>query len=134
MFMLNNGGAMAFAFPDTCWTPLGGLIAVPLPYPNASDTSLADPETICDNILLVGLPALNVESVLELSQGDDAGVDGGLVSETDMGKVIFVDGSEQVMLNAMPSVRVGDPTGQNGEPPNIIGMVASPSQIVVAAA
>ncbi|MFL9988895.1 DUF4150 domain-containing protein [Paraburkholderia sediminicola] len=125
---------MTFAFPDVCWTPLGGLIAVPVPYPNISDTSFADPDTICDNILVVGLPALTVESELETSEGDEEGVDGGVVSGTLMGKVIFLDGSEQVMLNAMPCVRLADLTGQNGEPPNIVGLVSTPSQTVVWAA
>jgi hypothetical protein len=132
MYMLNNGGAQAAAFPDVCLTPIPeDPNPASIPYPNSSDTTLADPATIAEEILVVGLPALNLASVLVSSEGDDLGTELGVVSKDVMGPVTFLLGSTSVTVNGVPAVRLSCPTGHNGEPPNAEGTITTPSQLVV---
>jgi len=130
MFLLNTGGAMTTAtVPDVCMTPAAPS-PVPVPYPNFAMSDMADPASIVENVLVVGMPALNMGSSLLLSQGDEAGsAGGGVACGQIMGKADFVDGSMTVMVGGMPGVCLTGMTTQNAN--NTVGLVASPSQVVV---
>lgn len=131
MFMLNNGGAMANSTtPDVCKTP-SPAGPVPMPYPNIADTRMADPGGLVKEVLIAGMPAMNQMSKVSLSNGDQAGVAGGVVSAKIMGEMAFVNGSNQVMVGGKPAVRVTCQTTHNGSPPNTMGMVSAPSQTQV---
>jgi len=81
MYMLNNGGAMALStVPDMCKTPVPPAGPVPLPYPNAADTSAADPGGLVMDVLVDGMPAMNMSSKVLMTSGDEAGVAGGVTS------------------------------------------------------
>lgn len=130
MFMLNNGGAQASASPDVCKvpTPAG---PVPTPFVNMGTTQMADPGGLVRNVLLVNMPALNQASKLLLSNGNQPGTVGGVVSNKIMGQVQFMNGSLKVMVGGKPAVRLGVMTGQNGAPVNAVGSVIQPSQTKV---
>lgn len=134
MFMLNNGGAMALAVPDVCITPVPtpvGPVPTPLPYPNTATTSMADPGGVVAKVLVVGMPALNIGSKITMTQGDQPGSQGGVISHKVMGEMNFLLGSATVMVGGKPAVRLTALTGHNGAPPNAEGAVIAPSQTIV---
>ncbi|GAB2896045.1 DUF4150 domain-containing protein [Paralcaligenes sp. KSB-10] len=129
MFMLTTGGAMTSAtVPDICKTQVGPAV-VPIPYPNLATTLEANPGAIVENVLVVAMPALNVGSSILMSNGDQAGIEGGVVSSEIMGEVMFTTSSVSVMVGGMPAVRLTDMTTQNSE--NTIGLAVSPGEQVV---
>lgn len=130
MFMLNNGGAQAMATPDVCKvpTPAG---PVPTPLVNLGTTSMADPGGVVTKVLLANMPALNQATKILLSNGNEPGVAGGVVSSKIMGQIQFTNGSVKVMVGGKPAVRVGAMTGQNGAAINAVGSVVAPSQVKV---
>src|SRR3546814_5181650 len=90
-------------------------------------SDMADPGSIVETGLVVGMPALNMGSSLLLSQGDEAGTAGGGVACGQiMGKAEFVDGSMTVMVGGMPGVCLTGMTTQNAN--NTVGLVASRSE------
>lgn len=127
MFMLNNGGAMANAMPDVCKTPTPAG-PIPTPYPNIATSNMADPGGIVQKVLVFNMPALNMATKILLSNGDQGGVAGGVVSNKIMGETQFTLGSLKVMVGGKPAVRLGAMTAQNGSPPNSVGSVIAPSQ------
>jgi hypothetical protein len=130
MFMLNIGGAVCMAtVPDVCLTPAAPS-PVPVPYPNIATTDMADPGSIVENVLVVGMPAMNQASTILLSNGDQGGTAGGGVACAEiMGETAFVTGSPTVMVGGPPGVRLTCLTTQNSN--NTIGLVSAPSQTVV---
>ncbi|AXM95518.1 DUF4150 domain-containing protein [Pseudomonas plecoglossicida] len=131
MFMLNSGGAKANSTaPDVCQTP-NPAGQIPVPYPNLADTSMADPGGLVRDVLVAGMPAMNQMSKVTTTNGDQAGVGGGVVSAKIMGEMTFVNGSLQVKVGGKPAVRVTCQTTHNGSPPNTMGLVSAPSQTQV---
>lgn len=131
MFMLNNGGAVASAtVPDICNTPTPAG-PVPVPYPNIAETTMADPGGLVQDVLIAGMPAMNQMSKILISNGDQAGVNGGVISGKVMGEMNFLTASACVTVGGKPAVRVTSLTGHNGAPLNTTGSVMSPSQTLV---
>ena len=130
MFQLTMNNGQNMAMPDTCLTPTPGG-PVPMPYPNISMTSTALPPTTCMTILVDGTPALNMLSEIPLSNGDEAGVNLGVVSGMIMGPTSYIMGSETLMLEGVPAVKLTSETGQNGESMNIPGACIVPSQVIM---
>jgi hypothetical protein len=64
-----------------------------------------------------------------LTNGDNAGIAGGLISQIMMGPSKHLKGSVKVFKSGMPTTRMLDPTGQNGMLPNVPGITLSPSQV-----
>lgn len=128
MFAVTLEAGQCLAFPDVCNTPVPPSPApVPIPYPNMAMPMLGDPP--CVVVLVVGAPALNMESMISTTVGDEPGVLGGLVTEEIMGEAEFVTASLKVSFEGAPAVRLGDMTTQNSD--NAIGSVLEPSQTVV---
>jgi uncharacterized Zn-binding protein involved in type VI secretion len=117
------------AMPDVCKTPAPPAPPVPLPYPNMAEMSMAVPPV--PNVLVSGSPAINKSSKITLSNGDTAGVAGGVVSGSFMQEVQFVMGSTIVSIGGKPAVRNGDMVKANKG--NAVGSVAVPSQAKVIA-
>ncbi|MGU3305677.1 DUF4150 domain-containing protein [Pseudomonas sp. M5A4_2d] len=131
MFMLTNDGAVATATaPDMCNTPTptGPL---PMPYPNIADTRMADPGGLMSNVLVMGMPAMTLMSKVTISNGDQPGAAGGLLSGRIMGEMTFLNASTCVTVGGKPAVRVTCLTGHNGAPQNTVGMVSAPGQTKV---
>ncbi|WP_269901417.1 DUF4150 domain-containing protein [Paenalcaligenes faecalis] len=130
MFMLNNGGSQALASLDVCKTPTPAG-PIPIPYVNISTTQLAAPGGLVPKVLVTNMPALNQASQLQLSNGNEPGTAGGVMSSKFIGPVSFTNGSLKVMVGGKPAVRMGCMTGQNGTPQNAVGSVMTPSQTKV---
>jgi len=130
MFQLTTNKAQNIAFPDSCMTPSPGG-PVPMPYPNISDTSSASSDTISQKILVDGNPTLNISSEIPSSNGDEAGSNKGVVSGDQMGQTGYTDGSEVLMLDGNPAVRLTSQTGQNGSNMNAQGACIVPSQEIM---
>ena len=78
------------------------------------------------------MPALNVQSKIPLSSGDEAGVAGGVVSGTNLGEVSFRVGSSSVLIDGKPAVFHSAATAHNGSNANMpVGIHSVPSQAVV---
>lgn len=123
MFAVTLAGGQCMAAPDVCQvpTPLG---PVPTPFPNIGMPPMGDSPTT--KVLVSGMPALTKASKIPLTNGDQAGTAGGVVSGKVMGEVAFVAGSAKVKFEGQAAIRLSTPTKQNAG--NALGAVVAPSQ------
>ncbi|NOQ30568.1 MAG: DUF4150 domain-containing protein [Helicobacteraceae bacterium] len=128
MFQVTMMDATNMAMPDVCKTPTP-VGPVPIPYPNISMSSTA--VGMVPTMLVDGTPVLNMMSEIVTSQGDEAGVAGGIISSMIMGPTSYTLGSETLFIEGMPSVKLTSVTGQNGEIMNAIGACTVPSQTIM---
>lgn len=128
MFANTQNPAVNLGFPDVCKTIVGPVIT-PIPYPNISMTSTNIPNVL--NIYISAMPVHNLMTMGTISNGDNAGVLGGLVSQMMMGPTKHMMGSVKVFKSVMPCTKMLSPTGQNGAMQNIPGVTLSPCQIKV---
>lgn len=111
MFLLTNAGGQALSTaPDVCNlpTPSG---PVPTPYVNTAITSMAAP--VAANVLAAGMPAMNMASVITMTQGDEAGANGGVCNAMIKMPAAFTTGSVKVMIAGVPAVKLTSMTTQN---------------------
>lgn len=130
MFANCQLGGMNFGFPDVCKTPVGPVPA-PIPYPNISTGLTANPVSTALTVLLECMPAHTMETDIPFSQGDDAGVELGLVSELVMGPTQFLLGSFICFYDGMPATKLTSVTGHNGICCNCPGVTLAPAQFTV---
>ena len=130
MFANCQLGGLNFGFPDVCNTP-SPVGPVPIPYPNTAMLPTANPATACRKIYLSCMPAHNLGTQIPMSQGDNAGVAGGVASGTVMGPCKHMMGSFGVIYEGMPATKMTSPTGQNGMSLNAPGMTLVPAQFKV---
>jgi len=130
MFQLTMAEGQNIAFPDVCLTPTPGG-PVPMPYPNISMSATALPPTTAMTILIDGTPSLNMLSEIPMSNGDEAGANMGMVSGMIMGPTRYIMGSETLMMEGVPAVKLTSETGQNGEMMNTEGACLVPSQEIM---
>lgn len=128
MFLITMGGGMNLGLPDVCKTPVAEGSPVPVPYPNISNPSNALPNTAAMKVLVQNRPAVTQATTIPISNGDEAGVQGGVVSNVIMGQTSFIMGSKKVFLGGAPAMRLTSTTGQNGTPMNCTGTAIVPSQ------
>lgn len=128
MYVVTMESGTTFAMPDVCKTQMGPAV-VPIPYPNMAEMMMGDPPA--DTVLVSGVPPLTKMSKIPMSEGDDAGTDGGLVSETFIQEVAFETCSMSVTFQGKPAVCLMDAVTANKM--NAEGMVDSPSQVLVSA-
>ena len=129
MFLLSNQGGLNLAFPDVCNTPAAAGAPVPVPYPNISNCATANPSTVARTVLTGNMPSLNLNSQIPLSNGDEAGVQMGVVSGMIMGPTRFLQGSNTVLVEGAPAQRLTSTTGQNGQSNNCPGVTLAPGQV-----
>ena len=127
MFAVTKQAGQCMAMPDVCNTPIPPAGPVPLPYPNIAMPMMGNPATT--KVMISGMPALTKSSKITMSNGNQAGVNGGVVSGKIMGPAEFIMGSMKVKLEGNPAVRMGDTTKQNDG--NAVGAVLVPSQVKV---
>jgi hypothetical protein len=124
-----RGGGQAFAFPDVCKVPAPPAPPVPVPFPNIAMLSQADSSTCSENVRVLNQPVITVESEVPRSMGDEAGTAMGVVSGTQMDKVVFRQGSPNVRIEGAAPVSLMDPTAHNGSSANApAGNVIAPGQ------
>ena len=126
MFANAMMGGMSLGFPDVCLTPAGPVV-VPIPYPNIAMGPMGVPPV--PNVLFGGTPAHNLLTEVPLTQGDDTGVLGGVVSLMDMGPRLCLDGAFTVLVGGIPATRMTSLTLQNGV--NAPGVCLVPAQLAV---
>lgn len=114
-------------FPDVCLTP--ALVPVPIPYPNIAMTTMAIPNI--SNQFIMAMPVHNLMTMVSMTNGDQAGVNGGVASGMIMGPSRHLMGSTNIIKGTAPATKMLSMTGQNGMAPNTVGTALSPSQTKV---
>lgn len=100
--------------PDVCKTPAPPPVGmVPIPYPNMAQLLLALPPTTCFKVLISFMPTHNLGTTIPISNGDEAGVLGGVASGIIMGSARNLMGSVKVLYGGLPATRMLDPAMQN---------------------
>jgi hypothetical protein len=123
---------MCLAFPDTCKTQVGPVV-VPLPYPNTGQLPTGVSTTT--KVLVCNMPAITQSSKLPMSQGDQAGAIGGVVSSMVMGEIQFKTMSSKVSFEGKKVIVLTATTAHNGSNANAPGgVLMTPSQVKVLAA
>lgn len=112
------------AFPDICKTPPA---LIPIPYPNFALGPMAIPNAW--NILLMGMPAHNMATVIPITNGDNPGLALGLISPSVMGPSRHITCVPNTLFKAIPATRLTSMTVQNRA--NTVGARIVPSQVKV---
>lgn len=128
MFVNSQMGGMTFGFPDVCKTPTPAG-PVPVPYPNITTHSTAVPNQF--KYLIQGMPAHNLATTTPMSNGDNAGVALGVVSNVVMGPMRHTMGSTNLFIGGPPATKMLNPTGHNGAAMNVPGTAIAPSQVKI---
>lgn len=128
MFFNCSMGGMDFAFPDVCLTPTP-VGPVPIPYPNVALRPTALPPTTSLKHFISMMPAHNLGTTIPMTNGDQAGVNGGVASGMIMGPARQITGSVKVFTGGMPATRNLSPTLSNNN--NSPGTALVPSQFKV---
>lgn len=130
MFAQSMGAGVNFGFPDVCLTPIGPA-PVPIPYPNIEETATSAPAAY--NVLMDCMPAINQLSFGLVSEGDEPGVEMGLISHIESGQSEYLVGCITILTDGVPQQRLTSVTGQNcmAVLPNAPGMNIAPSQVTV---
>jgi len=125
-----KGGGMCQATPDVCKVPAPPAPPIPTPFPNmgqlmqATDTS--------KKVKFFSAEVVTVKSKIPMSQGDEAGVAGGVVSGKNMDAISFKKGSAKVLVEGQGVIYQTATSGHNGSNANSpAGMQQSPSQTKV---
>jgi hypothetical protein len=127
MFALTlKGGVCQSTPPDVCKTPAPPGPPVPMPYVNIFQCNMVNPSTACSKVFIDGAPALNIKSQSLISNGDEAGVAGGVVSGKFIGQGEFIMGSQKVQLESKAAVSQGATTKHNNG--NTTGMCSTSGQ------
>ena len=121
-------GAMNMAMPDVCKTQVGPAV-VPIPYPNIAESSAHVPNV--ENQFFAAGTAHNLMTEGTTSNGDQAGIEGGVVSSMIMGPDKYTMGSMKVILGTAPAAVQLGMTAQNGEEPNAVGSTLTGSENLV---
>jgi hypothetical protein len=130
--MSTKAGGQAFAFPDVCKVPAPPAPPIPTPFPNFANLMQANGGTCSKKVKVMNQPVITVASDVPMTQGDEAGVAGGVSSGTNMQKAVFKSGVTKVKVEGNDVVNVLKPTAHNGASANAPGgSVIAPSQTKV---
>lgn len=121
MFANCQCGGSDQALADVCKTP------APVTFVNLALGNTALPTA--STILFAGMPAHNLATITPITQGDEAGVLGGVVSNTFMGMSRHLTGCNSLLLQGMPATRMTSVTQQNVA--NAPGVRITPSQTLI---
>ncbi|MBL8604175.1 MAG: DUF4150 domain-containing protein [Myxococcales bacterium] len=125
-------GGMCFAFPDVCEVPAPPSPNIPTPFPNTAQCPMALATTCTQTVKIMNQPVLHRGSEILRSNGDEAGVAGGVVSRVFGDKTVYALGAVTVLVEGQPIVSMLKPTLQNGVTPNAPGGAQLvPSQVKV---
>src|SRR5688572_5699376 len=97
MFAATQLGGTATGGPDACKTPPQ---QAPLPYPNIALLNTAT--GFHAKVILGGAPAHSLATKVPMSNGDNAGVTGGVASNKVMNKMTYAAGSTGVLVCGKP--------------------------------
>ncbi|MCF6246844.1 MAG: DUF4150 domain-containing protein [Desulfobacula sp.] len=100
-----------------------------MPYPNMAMRVMALPPTTDLKHLIMFMPSHHIGTTIPMSNGDQPGVLGGVVSGIFMGPSRSIKCSTKVLTGGMPATRLLDNTMQNLT--NACGMTMIPCQTKV---
>ena len=130
---LQGGQAMVTGPLDVCKVPAPPAGPIPMPFPNLGTINMSLSTTT--TVMFSNMPVVVEMSEIPLSNGDEAGVAGGVVSSMNMGPIAFKKGSSKVKAQGKNVVTITGLTAHNGKNPNVpVGMVAlvSNTKVLVA--
>lgn len=122
MMPMTFGAGMSMGMPDVCKMP---PFALPAPFPNMAMNATVVPSYF--TIMINGQPELNITAMHALTNGDEAGAMGGVVSGVIMGPARCMLGSVRYFVGGAPSWRCLSPTMHNMI--NAPGATMAPSQL-----
>ena len=124
-------GGQCAAMPDVCLTPAPPAPSpVPVPYPNTGMVMQAKKTT--KKVKFAGKPVLTKKSEIPRSMGDEAGVNKGVMSGMNMGKITYKKVSSKLKLEGQGCAHLTSMTGHNGtNANNPAGAQVAPSQTKV---
>ncbi|MFK5947443.1 MAG: DUF4150 domain-containing protein [Methylococcales bacterium] len=126
----SKGGGQCLAFPDVCLTPAPPAPPIPVPYPNTGMVNQS--KKTSSKVKFAGKEAVTVKSEISRSMGDEAGLNKGVVSGMNMGKITFKKGSSKVKAQGQACAYLGSMTAHNGSNANMpAGAQIAPSQTKV---
>jgi hypothetical protein len=128
MYASSTAGGTALGAPDVCNTPSASGVT-PITYTNTVQISSAT--STSSVVLIENMDTVTTDSSMESSNGDEAGVSGGVVSGRFMGAVDFKAGSSVVAAEDNDVVYQTSVTGHNGSSSNAVGAQLSQSQTKV---
>ena len=118
------------AMPDTCLTPAPPAPPIPTPYPNTAQVNQA--KGTATKVKFASKEVVTKNSKISRSMGDEAGVNGGLMSGMNMGPVSFKKCSSKVKAQGQEVGHLTSVTGHNGTNANApAGTQMAPSQTKV---
>ena len=123
---LTTAGGNVMGFPDVCKTPTP-VGTIPTPYPNTAMPETANPVT--QKVLIDGMPVVTLSSKIQPTNGDQAGVAGGVVSGQIMGEADFIMGTVVTTFEGKPGIFVNSPSTHNKT--NTVGTVKLAAQTKV---
>ncbi len=123
---------MCMGTPDVCKVPAPPAPPVPTPFPNMAQCPMTNTGTASTKVKIMNMPAIIMNTMINLSSGDEAGVLGGMISNVFIGPAKYFKGSVKVMFDGKPAMHLTSMAGQNGSNPNVpAGQQIVPSQAVV---
>lgn len=108
-----SSGHTAMAPVDVCKTPAPPAPPIPIPYPNIGMSAMMGPG-YATKTFTMGTPIWTKNGKISLSNGDNAGVAGGIMSSKFMGMIECTMASPDVTAEGGGVVRSFDMTDQNG--------------------
>jgi hypothetical protein len=127
-----NGGGSATALPDVCKVPAPPAPPVPTPFPNIAQLAQANGSTCSSRVRILNKKACTVQTEISRTSGDEAGTLKGVVSNMNMDKATFRQGSMSVKVEGHAIVTHLKPTAHNGSNANApMGTQLAPSQTSV---
>jgi hypothetical protein len=118
MFALTiQGGVATSGPPDVCKVPAPPAPPVPTPLVNIFQMTMANPSSACQKVFMGGAPAVHLQTKFPISNGDEPGVAGGVVSSRFIGAGWFSPStaSKKVMVENKPAMPMGAMTFHNGD-------------------
>lgn len=116
----NKGPGVSMAFPNVCKVPAPPSPSpVPAPFPSIGNMSMASGTST--KVKFDGQEAFTLSSKLPSTNGDEAGVAKGVVSQTTMDQAVPKAGCMMVMVEGSPVVRLTSPMAHNGANANMPG-------------
>ena len=125
-----TAGGNCFAMPDVCLTPAPPAPPVPIPYPNTGMVNQA--KKTAKKVKFAKKPVVTKKSELSRTMGDEAGVNKGVMSGMNMGKLTYKMGTSKVKIEGQDCIRLTSMSGHNGMNANMpAGAQIAPSQTKV---
>ena len=107
----NRGAGSALNFPDVCKTPAPPLPFIPVPYPDIGLNMQAAP--FSPNVMVGFMPATNMGTMKVMTNGDEAGAMGGMLTGAIKGPGRTTMGNPTVLVSGLPAESLLSPTSGN---------------------